>query len=236
MLTLLTATGCRPEAWALCERWMARQTYAGTVRWVIVDDGPDEQPITFEREGWVLEVLRPTPRWRLGNNTQARNLSEGLAVIDADAIVVVIEDDDWYAPDWLSHVSAHLDGAQLVGESRARYYNVRTAIALEHGNDRHSSLCATACRGDGLAALRSVAQTSERFLDLSLWKRGVAQQALFGGHRVVGIKGLPGRAGIGYGHGSTFRGVYDKTGSMLRDWLGADADAYTQWARLRARA
>ena len=88
MLTLLTATGCRPEAWALCERWMARQTYAGTVRWVIVDDGPDEQPITFEREGWVLEVLRPTPRWRLGNNTQARNLSEGLAVIGADALVV----------------------------------------------------------------------------------------------------------------------------------------------------
>ena len=29
MLTLLTATGARPEAWAICERLMLRQDYAG---------------------------------------------------------------------------------------------------------------------------------------------------------------------------------------------------------------
>ena len=51
MLTLLTATGARPEAWAICERLMARQTYAGPVRWIIVDAGPEAQPVTLQRAG-----------------------------------------------------------------------------------------------------------------------------------------------------------------------------------------
>lgn len=69
MLTLVTATGARPEAWALCERWMLRQTFAGPVRWVIVDDGPEPQPITFRRAGWELVLIRPAPFWRPGQNT-----------------------------------------------------------------------------------------------------------------------------------------------------------------------
>ena len=32
MLTLLTTTGFRPDAWKLCQRWMAAQTYTGPVR------------------------------------------------------------------------------------------------------------------------------------------------------------------------------------------------------------
>src|SRR5690606_8566975 len=78
LFTLLSATGARPEAWAICERLMARQDYAGPVRWVIVDDGPEPQPVTFQRDGWVLEVVRPEPYWQPGQNTQARNLAAGL--------------------------------------------------------------------------------------------------------------------------------------------------------------
>lgn len=74
MLTLLTATGARPQAWAICERLMMAQDYSGPVRWVIVDDGKEAQPVTFERDGWTLEVIRPAPYWRQGQNTQARNL------------------------------------------------------------------------------------------------------------------------------------------------------------------
>jgi hypothetical protein len=236
MLTLLTATGCRPDAWALCEQWMARQTYAGPVRWVIVDDGIVEQPITFARDGWACEVLRPVPRWRLGENTQARNLREGLEVIGADARVVIIEDDDWYAPDWLEHVSQALEASQLVGEARARYYNVRTSLYREHGNEQHASLCATAVRDEALAALRFVTETAAKFIDLVLWKQGIKEQALFTGHRVVGMKGLPGRYGIGYGHTASMRGMFDPTGVRLRQWIGDDADAYAQWAHIKARA
>jgi len=75
-LTLLTMTGARPEAWAICETLMLRQTFTGAVRWIIVDDGPIAHPITFSRAMWVLEVVRPIPFWVSGKNTQARNIED----------------------------------------------------------------------------------------------------------------------------------------------------------------
>jgi len=69
MLTLLTATGCRPQAWAICEELMRRQSYAGPVKWIIVDDGEVAQPITFKRSNWLVVVTRPEPFWKSGQNT-----------------------------------------------------------------------------------------------------------------------------------------------------------------------
>ena len=221
MLTLLTATGCRPEAWRLCQRWMARQTYTGAVRWVIVDDGPEAQVVGREKSNWHLEVVRPSPSWRVGENTQARNLLAGLDRIEPGAKVVVIEDDDWYAPDWLEHVQRMLVVAELVGEIRARYYNVNSRIARELTNTQHSSPCSTALRGRALQAFRQACETHARFIDIELWKSH-DDRHLFGAHRVVGIKGLPGRAGIGMGHAGDLRGKRDPHGIILAQWIGAD--------------
>ena len=38
-VTLITPTGDRPQCFRLCEHWMRRQTYDGTVQWIVVDDG-----------------------------------------------------------------------------------------------------------------------------------------------------------------------------------------------------
>ncbi len=220
MLTLLTATGARPQAWAICERLMAAQDYAGPVRWVVVDDGPEPQPVTFRRDLWALEVIRPRPYWQPGQNTQARNLLEGLAVIGAGERVAVIEDDDWYAPDWLTHVAGELDRAELVGETHARYYNAATRRGRQLANAGHASLCATAMRGQVLALFREVCRSHPKFIDVELWRRARSRH-LFGGHRVVGIKGLPGRGGIGVGHQPTFGQPM-----ALADWIGEDARLY----------
>ena len=221
MLTLLTATGARPEAWRLCQRWMERQTYAGPVRWVVVDDGREAQEVRFERRNWCLEVVRPSPFWRLGENTQARNLLAGLELIEPGARVVVVEDDDWYANDWLEHVERMLVVAELVGEIRARYYHVGKRLGREHTNTQHSSLCSTAMRGQALETFRQACETHARFIDLELWKSH-DDRHLFAGHRVVGIKGLPGRGGIGMGHAGDFRGRRDPAGRLLAQWIGAD--------------
>lgn len=225
MLTLLTATGARPAAWAICERLMAAQDYAGPVRWVVVDDGADAQPIAFQRAGWAVEVVRPAPAWVPGQNTQARNLLAGLAVIGEDAHVAVIEDDDWYAADWLSQVAAALSRAELVGESRARYYNARLRLGRQLGNTAHASLCSTAVRGRALLALAAACRRAPKFIDLDLWAHARSRH-LFDGHRVVGIKGLPGRGGIGMGHREDFKGQSDPTGALLGEWVGADARYY----------
>ncbi|KRD71446.1 glycosyltransferase family A protein [Lysobacter sp. Root96] len=225
MLTLLTATGARPAAWAICERLMAAQDYAGPVRWLVVDDGPEAQPIAFERAGWTVEVIRPVPIWQPGQNTQARNLLAGLAVIDDDSRLAVIEDDDWYSPDWLSHVDQQLDLAELVGERRARYYNVEFRRGRQLSNTEHASLCSSAMRGRAIAAFRAACLVRPKFIDLELWRRHPFR-FLFDGGRVVGIKGLPGRAGIGMGHRDDFTGQADRDGALLSLWVGEDAELY----------
>lgn len=225
MLTLLTATGARPAAWALCERWMARQDYAGPVRWIIVDDGPEPQPVTFRRDGWQLVLVRPSPQWAPGQNTQARNLLKGLAAVDPADSLVIIEDDDWYAADWLTTVAAELQHAELVGEHRARYYNVQQRSGRQLANTGHASLCSTAMRGSALQELAAACLARPKFIDLELWRRP-RDRRLFGGHRVVGIKGLPGRGGIGMGHDPDFKGEADASGELLRQWVGADAEVY----------
>lgn len=219
MLTLLTATGARPDAWAICEKLMAAQDYSGPVRWVIVDDGPESQPITFSREGWGMVVIRPTPHWQPGQNTQARNLLAGLAAIWPFENVVICEDDDFYASDWLSTVAEKLAHAELVGEPRARYYNVSLRRGRQLKNESHASLCSTAMRGSALEQFRKICARSPKFIDIELW-RSVKSKYLFEGQRVTGIKGLPGRGGIGMGHRDDFAGQADPDGELLRSWVG----------------
>lgn len=225
MLQLLTATGARPDAFALCERWMAAQTYDGPVVWIIVDDGPVPTPITKHPKGWMQVVIRPAPHWQPGENTQARNLLSGLNAVDRDRPLVVVEDDDWYADDWLARVTSQLNRAELVGEIRARYYNVATRQGRQLSNRLHSSLCSTAMRGSAIDTFRQSCERAPKFIDLDLWKR-CRSKDLFGGHRVVGIKGMPGRGGIGMGHKDNFSGEYDPDGALLRQWIGDDARHY----------
>jgi hypothetical protein len=225
MLTLVTATGARPEAWALCERWMMRQTYAGPVRWVIVDDGPEPQPITFRRDGWELVLIRPAPFWRPGQNTQARNLTRGMEAVGRDDVAVFIEDDDHYAAGWLDAVASKIDRAELIGTPRARYYNLPARVARQLNNGQHSSLCSSAIRGSAIDEMRHTLRKAEKFIDLQLWQR-VRSRHLFGGQYVTGIKGLPGRGGIGMGHCANMVGQRDPDLRILREWIGDDAEAY----------
>ncbi len=225
MLTLLTATGGRPKAFSILEKLMLRQTYQGPVHWVIVDDVLPHQPVTFEREGWTLDVTHPGPLWSPGQNTQARNLVHGLSRIAPDARVVIIEDDDHYAPGWLDTVNKALDKAELVGESHAKYYNVATRTARQLNNAAHASLCSTALRGNALDTLRRVCQPGVKFIDINLWKQHPSKY-LFRGNGVVGIKGMPGRGGIGMGHRPDFQGTRDGSLRILKSWIGKDAELY----------
>lgn len=226
MLTLLTATGCRPEAWAICEKLMAAQTYTGPVRWIVVDDGEDAQPVTFEREGWALEIVRRRPFWKPGQNTQAHNLRAGLEYVQPYDRLAIIEDDDHYAPDWLETINAALDKVDLAGENMARYYNVQTHHARQLNNDRHASFCCTGMKGIALLSFRRACQPGVQFIDINLWRGFKGAKLLFGGHRVTGIKGMPGRGGIGMGHKPDFHGTKDTDGALLREWIGQDAEIY----------
>src|SRR5690606_25388003 len=114
--------------------------------------------------------------------------------------------------DWLTHIEAQLHRAELVGECRGRYYNVRTKQGRQLDNKQHSSLCSTAMHGKAIETLKQSCTRSPKFIDLDLWKRH-RNKKLFDGHRVVGIKGMPGRGGIGIGHQEAFKGQHDPDGA-----------------------
>lgn len=222
MLQVITPTGDRPEAWSLCQRYMQRQTYSGPVVWHVTDDGHVPMEVSFRRDGYTLHMHRLPP---MAGNTQARNLLFLLGQIDPRYPVVCFEDDDWYAADWLEVCAMYLERASLVGETRARYYNVEHRIGRQLNNVAHSSLCSTAMRGAAIVAFKRACQTYKKFIDIELW-RGHRDALLFDGHRVVGIKGMPGRGGIGMGHKAGFNGQRDPNMLLLREWIGPDADWY----------
>lgn len=212
---------------------MARQDYGGEVRWIVVDDGAQAQPVTFSRPGWDMRVIRPRPPWREGQNTQARNMCIALDAAGTGPIAI-IEDDDYYAPTWLTRVMGELESADLVGQTRMRYYNVRHRYWFQHENRSHASLCATALKGPAVAALRAVCKPTIRFFDLSLWRGYRGRMRLFVSGEVVGTKGLPGRTGICGGHrtDSLKKYVHDPDGEQLRAWLGQDAQPYLAMAHV----
>jgi hypothetical protein len=85
-------------------------------------------------------------------------------------------------------------------------------------------------RGAAIETFRWACQQHTKFIDLELWRKHRSRY-LFGGGRVCGIKGLPGRGGIGMGHSRDFNGTHDPDGRILREWIGDDADLYLQEAR-----
>lgn len=231
-IQLLTVTGERPEAFALCQKWMQRQTFAGGVDWFIVDDGRVESPIEIKPpKHWNVIRIRPPVLWTPGANTQCSNLAAGLESV-GDGPLAIIEDDDWYEPGWLEFCATALDSADLVGECRAVYYNVASRVFRRIPNVNHASLCATAVKGPALDRLREVVDEGHKFVDLRLWsgiKRGrmLHDPAANGRRHVVGMKGMPGRDNIGIGRG--LKGDPDPSGRVLRDLIGDDAEEYARF-------
>lgn len=215
-ITLITPTGDRPEAFTLCERYMAGQSRRWD-QWIVVDDGEPETTTTMGQS-----VIRPEPRHTGKGSTQWRNLMVALPQVTGDAVLIV-EDDDWYGPDYIRNAVEQLEKHELVGEVPARYYNVRFRTYREFGIGHHASLCQTAFRRTMLMDLAEVCKTN-LWIDTTLWQRNLRRGYLYRGEQVIGIKGMPGRKGISTAHTevSTQWGP-DPDCSRLRQWVGKDA-------------
>lgn len=230
MLYLLTPTGGRPEGLELLAGYINAQTWKGAARWIVVDDCLPLSPVLEMREGIEVERVSPGWVWQPGMNTQAASMAAGLALVPEDATLLVLEDDDAYLPGHVATLLAALERAELVGEKLARYYNVATRRWKLIPSERHASLAATGCRGAGLRYLRAICGASSRRIDMDLWQQS-CRRSLLSTCNVIGVKGLPGRGGIGVGHRDTF-GDPDPSGAVLVDWLGATrAAAYDRFRR-----
>ena len=229
-LYAITPTGQRPEGLALLAEYLNSQTYRGPLTWVVVDDCDPPTRIPQVREGIQLVNIRPDWRWHQGMNTQAASMSAGLDVIPPDSTLFILEDDDIYLPDYIETMLAAISESELIGEIDSRYYNVATGKWRVLKGKFHASFASTVCRGKALGELKTLcAAGPQKMLDVMLWKTFKGKKKLLADHNVIGIKGLPGRAGIGIGHRRQFGSVdIDDT---LRLWAGDYADNYRIFRR-----
>lgn len=222
MITIITPTGGRPEAFALCEKYMARQSLKPD-QWIVVDDYPQETICTMGQE-----IIRPEPFWSEGQMTLPRNLLAGLNQAKGD-IVLVIEDDDWYHPDYIKIMAEKLKDHDLVGEGGAWYYNIKNYRYITHDNKEHASLCQTGFSKNILEPIKKLISNNldQMFLDLKIWKLE-CNKLIFERLPInIGIKGMPGRGGIGYGHRDTMGKPDSEAFVLLKEWIGLpDSEIY----------
>lgn len=235
MIFLITPTGGRNTQIAICSRLMHAQTYKGDVVWIVVDDC---NPVTTDiikddfRENWTIIKEYPDPPWRVGFNTQGRNLSVGINTLlknyckeDIEA-VFIIEDDDYYRPEYLEKMMTHFEGFNVIGEVNTIYYNVYFRKYVANGNMKHASLFQIAFKPDAISTFRMCYQ--DKFIDSMFFQllKGEGVNLFQDINLAVGIKGLPGRAGIGAGHGKGMNMRNDPFFKYLTNLIGSDAKYY----------
>jgi len=234
MVALITPTGGRPKQIELCSKFMKRQDYKGKVLWVIVDD---IEPISTNhislafRENWIIKKINPTPSWRVGQNTQARNLIVGIEEVRLNKYeeieaIFIIEDDDYYSPEYLTTMMEKIKGFNVAGQMYTVYYNPVFRGWLQNGNYKHASLFQVAFTPNLIPIFKRCCLMRRVFIDMSFF-RSIANLPykvnLFDGKDLaVGIKGLPGRSGIGMGHRAEIRMMPDPEFVKLKELIGDD--------------
>jgi hypothetical protein len=236
MICLITPTGARPNQFSLCANWMKNQTYTGDVIWLIVDDAyPRSTDRVNEgfKDKWTIVKIYPTPVWS-GQNTQTRNIKAGIDTLlssfdrkDIEAIFI-IEDDDYYRPAYLERMM-HLKGNyDIWGEVNTIYYNVFYRKYAANNNNAHVSLFQTAITVEGISGLES--SYNQKFIDCVLWTKIRNKYLFFDNFLAVGMKGMPGRGGIGAGHSKMFSMLPDPGMLYLKNLIGeTDASLYERF-------
>jgi hypothetical protein len=226
-ITAITPTADRPIAFALCEALMRRQTVHPD-EWIVADGGETPTSCTMGQ----IHIHAPRPP---GAANFANNLLNALRAATGD-LVVIVEDDDFVRPDHIERMAElAARGCRLIGsEDVTRYYNVaRRCYRLM--NNVGASLSQTALRRELLPLFRQTIETcmskGSYGIDTTLWRAAPRSDWAFVGQMtVLGIKGLPGRAGLGIGHRPDNRWIADPHLAKLREWIGADADTYAGFA------
>jgi len=226
MITAITPTGDRPLAFALCKRWMETQTVRPD-QWIVVDDG--KVPMGPSP---MMEYIRREPKPDDPPHTLNLNLKTALPYIKGEKILI-IEDDEYYAPTYVETIAKKLDSYEVVGISRSKYYHLPTGGHARHGNTMHASLAQTSFRRSFLPVLAHLTSHKiKNYIDICIWQKALAEQRgyLFVDEPVslyAGIKGLPGRAGIGIGHDEAmYKGGGDAAWATLKRWVPLDWQVY----------
>jgi hypothetical protein len=209
-------------------------------RWILVDDG--ETPARIAGGARPLTHLRrarePTAT---GAQSLCRNLLTALDHLATwptpPTYILFAEDDDWYAPTYISALLTQLaqPGILLAGDDTQRYYHVGLRRHRTYAN-KGASLCQTGMHSSLLPSFAATVRQCLLFgtygVDGHFWAaQPPATTLLTPTLTTVGIKGLPGRHGLGVGHRLEIvrKWTPDPELAMLRRWIGDDVAQYAQY-------
>lgn len=216
MISLVTMTADKPLALQLCEAYVARMRVGlSDIEWIVADGGQEKVPPPAHSI-----YIRTEPYLHMADNMK-NNFYTALDAARGE-IIMVIEDDDWYHPNYISYYLRRMNetSAELYGEGDAKYYNIRNQTYHLHKNKYHASLCQTAFRKSLIPkVIEQVEKAHDCFFDLRIW-RNLEGHVDFPGKHSVGIKALPGRIGVGTGHKRVFRNI-DPEFRVLKSWVGS---------------
>ena len=167
------------------------------------------------------------------------NLKEALkhTTEDPNEVLFFIEDDDYYHPSYLPTMLERMQHNEIAGLAEARYYNLRSRAFTVFPHTIHASLSATALRGSrARSALNAAVLQCEgeklihvdlRFYDHARALRIPTELLPQLKTLQVGIKGMPGRKGLGIGHRPPPGWPIDGHNfDQLRSWLKEDICLY----------
>ena len=237
-IAVITPTRNRVQTIALLARWLRQQTIKPDL-WVVVDDGDEEvcfeEPMThlIKRKQWPGEPF----------HSLCLNLRQALPYMLSDKIFIC-EDDEYYAPTYIEEMSKRLDQYPAVGIGYSKYYNLRFRSPYVHENMQHASLAQTSFRRELIGEfIRCMGDPKDNFIDIKFWKlvrsRGLIWRDADNyipsngtpGAQYVGMKGMPGNPGIGFGHKAMPGYRQDHTLEWLRRWIRPeDFSAYEKIA------
>jgi len=236
--SIITPTGDRTPAFNRCVQMVANQTIQPR-EWIIVDDGMTPMAEQIEIPDWATYVRRERrsddPPHTLSVNTLA-----ALEHVTQDRIVI-IEDDDWYAPIYAEFLLPHLETADMVGLNTIRYYHLLES-QWKHGRPpKHTAFAQTAFkRGHAMEHLKAVCESNvpeireKGVVDRYWWQTFEGSKKLIQDHPCmhIGLKGGFGRPGLAEGHQRNDPDYkLDAQKVYLKNNMGPDSFYYNRWQK-----
>jgi glycosyltransferase involved in cell wall biosynthesis len=228
--SVITCTGDRPTAFAICAELMSRQIVKPS-EWIIIDDGKTNTRVP--NFSFVKYIKRARKRNEPAHTLPAQ-FQKAMHQVTTD-IVIVMEDDDWYYSRYFESILPLFAKYDLVGQVCNVYYFMREKQYFVHNNLEHSSLCSTAFTRKVFSFFDHI-NLNKPYIDMSLWRATGYAQCLYTPDKqvVLGIKGLPGRVGITYNANRRIlkRGMQnDRRLGYFKNVVGDDIALYEKFLR-----
>lgn len=230
---VVTCTGGRPELFALCKRWVERQTRKPD-HWFVVSDFGDV--ITGLPDYASFHAVPPMPEHYKGprNHEPAWALTYALNLVPEGWASIPMEDDDWYAPHHCEILMQHLERGSLVSYGDEVYYFHLPAQRWSYRPGENPTEGCVGIHPEGKARYLSAMLDS-----LQGKERWDPKDGIYKGFTKVDIKGvgfgLPGRSGTTSRHDPNHKKARimrpDPGNRKFRELVGKDADAYLSLVR-----